>query len=125
MNPDGTRWCDRCSPKFRWFNAVAEYKPAGSKYPPQPAQELRNRADRIRSSIVRPTRMVCKPCAEKNDDQDHRLVKSEIWEREFEERAANPEKREAARREFELYQQAVKRRCEEREEQAAKRRRVD
>ena len=70
MNPDGTPWCDSCSSRFRWFNAVANYKPAGGD-PSQPPQELRSRADRIRSSTVRSTRMVCKPCAEKNDDYDH------------------------------------------------------
>jgi hypothetical protein len=86
-NPDGTPWCDRCSPSFRWFRAAVNYEPADGNLS-QPPQELRNRADTIRSSIVRPTRMVCKPCAEKRDGYDHYLVQRELAEHEFEERAA-------------------------------------
>ena len=96
-NPDGTRWCDRCLSKFRWFSAAANYEPDDGDLS-QPAQELRNRADGIRSSIVRPTRMVCKPCAEERDGYDHYLVKCELKEREFEERALELEEQAAKRR---------------------------
>ena len=87
-NPDGTRWCDRCSIHFAWFSWACEDPPDDCQYLPQPPQELRDRADTIRSSIVRPTRMVCKPCAEKRDGYDHYLVQRELAEHEFEERAA-------------------------------------
>jgi hypothetical protein len=86
-NPDGTKWCDRCLSRFRWFSAASDYKPVAEDRR-QPAQVLRDQADRIRSSIARPTRMVCKPCAEKRDDHDHYLVQCELGEREFEERVA-------------------------------------
>ena len=77
-NPDGTRWCTECKERFGWFSSAFENDNARNREDlSQPPQALRDDAQMIISSIVRPIRMVCKPGAEEKDNYEHFLVKQE------------------------------------------------